>query len=129
MSVEWILWTFHWSWQFLLSVNVENIVNVEDDLLIGIMGTGVWTVLWCWITAVPTVRLCPQVPALSSKWRPEAFSTNTKILSFSKKIENYASYKKIPRMTTFFFHILHLCSNFQSFMSNNKKNNKLNRSP
>ena len=60
----------------------------------------------------------------------EAFLINTKILSFSKKLENYASYKKkIPRIKTFFFHVLHLSSKFKSFRFNNKKNLKLNRSP
>ena len=45
----------------------------------------------------------------------EAFLINTKILSFFK---------------TFFFHILHLCSEFQSFRYNNKNIFfKLNRSP
>ena len=51
-----------------------------------------------------------------------AFLINTKIRVFEKKkLENYASYKKIPRIKTFFFHILHLSSIIQSFRFNNKK--------
>ena len=51
----------------------------------------------------------------------EAFIITTKILTFSKKLENYASYKTIPRIKTFFIHVLHLSSKFQSFRFNNKK--------
>ena len=62
----------------------------------------------------------------------EAFIITTKILTFSKKLENYASYKTIPRIKTFFIHVLHLSSKFQSFRFNNKKkflnwNGPLNR--
>ena len=59
----------------------------------------------------------------------EAFLITTKICFSKKKLENYASYKTIPQIKTFFFHVLHLSSEFQSFRFNNKKNLKLKWSP
>ena len=59
----------------------------------------------------------------------ESFLINTKILRFKKKNRNYASYKKITRIKTFFFHVLHLPSKFQSFRFNNKKKSKTESVP
>ena len=60
----------------------------------------------------------------------EAFSINTKILSFLKKLENYASYKKKSRESKHCFSSFYISlPNFKAFGSIIKKNLKLNRSP
>ena len=53
----------------------------------------------------------------------ETFLKINKIFSFffSKKLKNYASYKKKHEKNLFFFHLLHLCTKFQSPVSNNEK--------
>ena len=56
-----------------------------------------------------------------------SFLINTKIWDLKKKSKTMHHTKKIPRIKTFFFHVLHLSSKFKSFRFN-KKNLKLNRS-
>ena len=63
-------------------------------------------------------------------WFCEAFLINTKILSFwKKKIRKLCIIQKIPRIKTFFFHVLHLSSKIQNLGSIIKKNSKTESFP